>query len=80
MRLHIYLRISWRDERLIPLVDQKSEGGKVTKIRLDPEMEKEIWTPDIFFRNAVSVQTFDEPTAHTLLNVNSTGHVWYVRR
>lgn len=72
MHIVMYQRVSWKDERL---------AGIDEKIRLQGERYKEIWRPDLFYRNAIEASRRNNGlTVEQLTSINATGHVWHVMR
>ncbi|RWS01499.1 gamma-aminobutyric acid receptor subunit beta-like protein [Dinothrombium tinctorium] len=70
MDMNLYFRESWNDPRL----------QFVTWIREDDllggeEVIKEIWKPDTFFPNTLSVRTNKEPNPEVFVRINRNGDV-----
>lgn len=70
----MYLRQSWRDERLM----FKSNSKKTKEIRLGEGSWNDIWVPDTFFRNEKRASFHEVTVNNRLLRLNSSGHLWYV--
>ncbi|ESO03777.1 hypothetical protein HELRODRAFT_80045, partial [Helobdella robusta] len=74
--LSMYFRQAWRDPRLSYNHDEANNN----KIRLMDESWNYFWVPDTYFRNEKSASFHKVTVNNRLINVNSSGHVWYVMR
>ena len=73
----MYLRQAWTDPRL---KFNASENGNVKEIRLSAESIKNIWVPDIFFRNEKRAAFHEVTVSNRLLRLENTGALWYVTK
>jgi len=79
--MSMYFRQEWRDPRLVFPEIVNSKNKKKITIRLKDGDWKTIWVPDTYFRNEKGAAKFHDVTvSNRMLNVNCTGHVWYVTR
>ena len=68
------MRQAWRDPRL----QFDFIGGKtMTKVEGGWDL---FWVPDTFFRNEKRADYHQITVANRLMNLNKTGHVWYVTK
>ena len=71
--MNLYLRQSWQDPRLA----FKSPDGKLHQMKMEDNFWKNLWVPDVFFRNEKKASYHDVTVPNRLLRINSTGHLWY---
>jgi hypothetical protein len=71
----MYMRQAWQDSRLATPDIVVDKGRRVPEELID-----EVWQPDTFFRNARSTVHTSDMTDERLMNINSTGHVWFVQK
>ena len=76
--VNFYLRQQWRDKRLT--FEPRMENGKKQEILKIEDKIDDIWTPDVFFRNEKEAHFHFVTTSNLMLTLNSTGHLWYVRK
>ena len=70
MKLIMYMRQSWKDDRLAGIGDT---------VRLYGGLYERIWRPDTFFRNAITAGRRNNGlTIEQFTKINSTGQVWHV--
>lgn len=76
--MSMYFRQQWRDPRL---AFSEVRSKKRIEIRLKDGDWNTIWVPDTYFRNEKGAAKFHDVTvSNRMLNVNCSGHVWYVTR
>ena len=73
----MYLRQAWIDPRL---KFNASENGNLKEIRLSSDSIKDIWVPDIFFRNEKRAAFHEVTVSNRLLRLKSNGALWYVTK
>ena len=78
MRMNVYLRMAWKDDRLVSIFEDTEE--KVKNTDLSDEAIRKIWRPDLFVRNSDGADRVDALVTEHLCRVNRTGHTWYVVR
>lgn len=69
----LYLRQQWLEPRL----KFPSPDGILHQMKLPDDYGKELWVPDIFFRNEKHASYHDVTVPNRLLRINSNGSVWY---
>ena len=77
--ISFYLRQKWRDERLSFEPPYIPALGNITKLNLAGEKRwRDIWTPDIFFRNEKHAHFHDVTVPNRMLTLDKDGNLWYV--
>jgi gamma-aminobutyric acid receptor subunit alpha len=73
----MYLRQQWSDPRLMFNV---TENNNSSRLKMYDGAWKDIWVPDVYFRNEKRAITHDITSANRMLRVNNNGVVWYVMK
>ena len=68
----MYLRQKWQDDQLA--------HGSDHSLKFNGEIEKRMWTPDTFFRNALNVDRFSDNPDLSIVILSAEGSVWFVTR
>jgi hypothetical protein len=70
MKVKLYFREQWKDERLQFTAENKD------KVVVPKDLESKVWVPDLYFSNSLSIERFQEPHDHRLMNLRTDGLVW----
>lgn len=72
--MDLYLRQTWRDERL-----QHSDFKKPLDLN-DPNLVKAIWKPEVYFPNAKEADFQFVTVPNVLVRINPDGKILYMLR
>ena len=75
MGLRVWVNYLWQDPRLV--WDEASYGGEDRVWMNTPEMDREVWVPDVTLYN--QAELFSETLENEPLEVYSNGEVWWGR-